>query len=76
MIDSKRRRLEEAASAIDAEALYAARSAITEDCEEWLRRSKIFSKRLETLASHDLHKFARAVFSSEVDVKAEEVHES
>lgn len=60
MIDSKGR-LEAAASAIESEALDAARSAIAEGCEEWLRRSKIFSERLETIASQDLHKFARAL---------------
>ncbi len=60
MIDSKRR-LEEAASAIDAASLDAARSAIAEGCEEWLDCSKLFSERLETVTSQALHKFARAV---------------
>jgi hypothetical protein len=60
MTDSTRR-LEKAASAIDAGALEAAKLTITECCEEWLRLAKILSKRLETVAPEDLHKFARAL---------------
>ena len=60
MIDSARK-LEEAASAIDAESLAAARLAIAEGCEDWLRLAKIFSERLEAVEPQDLHKFARAL---------------
>lgn len=60
MIDSTRK-LEEAASAIDAGSLTAARLAIAECCEDWLRLAKILSDRLETVTPQDLHKFARAL---------------
>lgn len=52
--------LEAAASAITSETLEAAKSAIAFSCEEHLRWSDIFLKRLETISAADLHKFARA----------------
>lgn len=55
------KRLEEAASAIDAGPLAKAKSAIIEGCEEWLRLAHLLSDRLEAVAPEDLHKFARAL---------------
>jgi hypothetical protein len=57
----KSRALEAAASAITSETLDAAKSAIVFCCEEHLRWSSPFLKRLETVSAADLHKFARAL---------------
>lgn len=62
MVDMDRSRaLEAAASAITPKTLEAAKSAIAFCCEEHLRWSGIFLKRLETVPAADLHKFARAM---------------
>jgi len=53
--------LDSASGAIDAQSLRAARSAIAEGCEEYLRWAEIFSQRLQTVEPADLHKFSRSL---------------
>ena len=60
MTDSKHN-LEDAALDVNSGSLEEARSAISQGCEEWLRLAKILSERLETIATKDLHKFAKAL---------------
>jgi hypothetical protein len=54
------RELEEAANAIDAESLEAAKAAVAASCQEYLRWADLFSRRLDDLPDEKLHKFARA----------------
>ena len=53
--------LEAAALAIDPASLEAAKAAITESCQEYIRWADLFSRRLETVETSGLHKFARAL---------------
>ncbi|MCX6675276.1 MAG: hypothetical protein NTW84_02525 [Methanothrix sp.] len=53
--------LEAAASAINPASLEAAKIAVTEDCEEYLRWAALFSKRLESINHSEFHRFARAL---------------
>ena len=53
--------LEAAALAIDPASLEAAKAAITESCQEYIRWADLFSRRLETVEPSGLHKFARAL---------------
>jgi hypothetical protein len=54
------RELEEAANAIDAASLEAAKAAVAASCQEYLRWADIFSRRLDDAPDEKLHKFARA----------------
>jgi hypothetical protein len=53
--------LEAAAKDIDPASLQAAKAAIDVNCREYLRWADLFSRRLETIKSEELHKFARAL---------------
>jgi hypothetical protein len=53
--------LDEAARALDPEAVEAAKSAIARGCEEALRWADLFAERLDKIGDADLHKFARAL---------------
>lgn len=53
--------LEAAASAINPASLEAAKIAVTEGCEEYLRWTALFSKRLDTINHSEFHHFARAL---------------
>lgn len=55
------KQLEAAALAIDPASLEAAKAAITESCQEYIRWADLFSRRLETVEPSGLHKFARAL---------------
>jgi hypothetical protein len=50
-----------AASEIDPQTLQAAIAAIDVNCREYLRWAELFSRRLESVAPGELHKFARAL---------------
>jgi hypothetical protein len=54
-------KLDEAARALDPEAVEAAKSAIACGCEESLHWADLFTERLEMIGDADLHKFARAL---------------
>jgi hypothetical protein len=53
--------LEAAASAINPASLEAAKIAVTEGCEEYLRWAALFSKRLDSINHSEFHHFARAL---------------
>lgn len=53
--------LDAATIAIDPASLEAAKAAITESCQEYIRWANLFSRRLETVEPSELHKFARAL---------------
>jgi hypothetical protein len=53
--------LEAAAKAIDPASLEAAKAAITESCQEYIRWANLFFRRLETVEPCELNKFARAL---------------
>jgi hypothetical protein len=53
--------LEAAASNINATSLEAARVAVDEGCEEYLRWAALFSRRLDLIHHSEFHRFARAL---------------
>jgi len=53
--------LEAAASDINATSLEAAKAAVTEGCEEYLRWAALFSRRLDLIHHSEFHHFARAL---------------
>jgi hypothetical protein len=53
--------LEAAASAINPASLEAAKIAVTEGCEEYLRWAALFSRRLDSIKHSEFHHFARAL---------------
>jgi hypothetical protein len=54
------RQLADAASEIDTQTLQAAKAAVAASCREYIRWAELFSCRLESVPSAELHKFARA----------------
>jgi hypothetical protein len=54
------RQLADAASEIEPQTLQAAKAAVAASCREYIRWAELFSRRLESVPSAELHKFARA----------------
>jgi hypothetical protein len=60
MID-RNKELETVAEAIDPASLDAAKSAVSASCEEYIRWADLFTQRLLTIETSEIHKFARAL---------------
>ncbi len=60
-IIARTQELEAAASDINATSLEAAKAAVTEGCEEYLRWAALFSRRLDFVHHSEIRRFARAL---------------